>query len=503
MGDERRFLPGNPIPTFGHNENVAWAITAGHVDNTDLFLERIGPGGESVLEGSSWTRCEIREEVIAVKGKKPVTERVLVTPRGPIVSPSLGGDQIALSLRATWMAPRKIGGYEIYTVKTVDEAAALYASYPAISENRVFADTGGRIAWHVVGDVAVRKKGVGLLPSPGWDASFGWEDEPLPYSALPRSIDPAEGFVASANQHPGPSPSGAFLGKDWLDGSRHARIRELVGARSDWDLDGMLRVQTDRKTVLWPRLREPILSALRGKAETRVVSRLEAWDGVVGPDSVAASIFELLFAELVVRVVKAKAPRSWRAALGEGTNVVLPHGMMALRRLEHLVRLVVEQPDGFFAGGWPAEINAALCEATRTLRGVAGHDETKWAWGQVRPVVLIHPVGTKRPLDRIWNRGPLAFGGDATTIPQASLAFDAPLGNPIGIPNLRAVMDVGNWEANRYVLAGGQSGNPLSPHYDDMIELWLRGGSVSMAWSAESVRLRGRKVLALEPNVSP
>ncbi len=492
-------LPGNPVPTFGHNEHVAWAITAGHVDNTDLFLEHVGADGKSVREGRSWRRCEVREEVIAVKGKPPVTERVLVTPRGPIVSPAIGGSDVALSLCGTWMAARRIGGYEIYGAKNVDEAVAVYASYPALSENRVFADTAGRIAWHVVGDTPVRKAGAGLLPAPGWDPAYAWKEEPLPYDALPHAIDPDDGIVASANQHPGPSPRGAFLGADWLDGSRYARIMELLSARRDWDVASTMRAQVDRRTVLWPRVRGAVLAALAEGPERRALQWLEAWDGVVAPESVAASYFEVFFSEMVVRVAKAKAPRSWRAAIGEGTNAVLPHGMMTLRRIDHLVRLLVEQPSGFFERGWSAEMNEAMRAAVRLLREAAGADDTRWTWGRVRPIFLVHPVGTKRPLDRIWNRGPLSFGGDATTIPQGSVPFDAPFGNAIGIPNLRAVMDVGNWEASRYVLAGGQSGNPLSPHYDDMVDLWLRGESVTIAWSPAAVKARARAALTLVP----
>ena len=496
------FLPGNPIPTFGHNENVAWSITAGHVDNTDLFVERIGPDAASVREGASWRPCEVRDEVIAVKGAASVTERVLVTPRGPIVSPILGEGRVGLSVRATWMAARPIGGYDIYSARDVDDACARFASYPALSENRVFADVGGRIAWHVVGDTPVRRRGAGLLPSPGWDPSFGWEDEPLPFDALPHLVDPPEGFVASANQHPGPSPRGDFLGADWLDGSRYARIVELLRARRDWDLTATGRMQTDRKTMVWPRIRSVVLAALRegDHRHVRAMQWLESWDGVVAPESVAASIYELFFAELVVRVAKKKAPRSWRAAIGHGTNVVLPHGNMALRRLDHLARLVTAQPDDFFERGWPAEIRDASLAAMRALRRAHGSDDTRWAWGTVRPLFLVHAVGSKRPLDRIWNRGPLSFGGDATTIPQASVSFDAPLGNAIGVPNMRMVLDVGNWEKSRYVLAGGQSGNPMSPHYADMVDPWLRGDSVTMAWSPESVRARATKVLIL---VSP
>lgn len=495
------FFPGNPMPTIGHNEHVAWGVTAGHADNTDLFLEHVAPDGKSVREGRTFRPCEVRVEVIGVKGAASVVEHVVETPRGPIVSPSLGGDDVALSLRGTWMASRPLGGYDIYAARSAEEACACYASYPALSESRIFADTSGKIAWHLVGDLPIRKKGAGMLPAPGWDARYGWEREPLPFDALPGVVAPEEGFVAAANQHPGPSPHGAFLGADWLDGSRHARIVEALAMRNDWDVASTARLQTDRKTMLWPRLRSTVLDALRQSTRTdrRALQWLEAWDGVVAPESTSAAIFELFFAEMVVRIAKAKAPRSWRAALGEGTNVILPHGPMALRRLDHTARILVAQPAGFFAQGWTEEIVDAVAAAMRTLRNVAGDDDTRWAWGTVRPVFLVHAFGSKPPLDRIWNRGPFAFGGDATTIPQGSVAFDAPLGNAIGIPNLRAVMDVGNWGESRWVLAGGQSGNPLSPHYDDMIDLWLRGDSVTIAWSPEAVRERAKTELALRP----
>ncbi len=495
------FFPGNPIPTFGHNEHVAWAVTAGHADNTDLFLEHVAPDGKSVREGKSFRRCDVRDEVIAVKGRASVVERVVVTSRGPIVSPAIGAEDVALSLRGTWMAPRRLGGYAIYTAKSADEARSFYASYPALSESRVFADRSGAIACQLVGDLPIRKRGCGMLPAPGWDASCAWELEPLSFGALPASVAPAEGFVAAANQYPGPSPQRAFLGADWLDGSRHARIVEVLAARDDWDVEATCRLQTDRKTMLWPRLRSTVLDALSRspRANRRAAQWLEAWDGIVAPESTAAAIFELFFAEMVVRIAKAKAPRAWRAAIGEGTNVVLPHGTMALRRLDHAARLLVAQPAGFFARGWDEEIVDAVAAAMQQLRDVAGEDETRWAWGRVRPVFLVHAFGSRRPLDRIWNRGPIAWGGDATTIPQGSLAFDAPLANAIGIPNLRAVIDVGNWEASRWVLAGGQSGNPLSSHYDDMIDLWLRGDSVTIAWSPESVRERAENELTLLP----
>ena len=86
-----------------------------------------------------------------------------------------------------------------------------------------------------------------------------------------------------------------------------------------------------------------------------------------------------------------------------------------------------------------------------------------------------------------------------STIPQASVGYAHPTGDPIGIVSMRLVIDVGAWDETRVVIAGGQSGNPLSPHYDDMIETWRRGEAVSLAWSPEAIDAAAVKTLRLVP----
>lgn len=497
-------MPSQPVVSCGHNERVAWGITAGHVDNTDLFLERVGPDGKSVLEDGRHVPCTVHEERIRVKRGADVVERVLVTPRGPIVSPVLGGEGAALSLRGTWMARRAFTAYGVFRARSVEEARQVYASYPFLSESRVFADVDGHIAWQMIGDAPVRKKSSGTLPTPGWDTSLGWKEAPRPFDEMPRRVDPPEGFVASANQAPGKSDvtTPGFLGADWLDGHRYARIVESLAERKDWDVASTLKLQVDRTTVLWHTLRAPVLVALREHAPADlgdVVDLLERWDGEMSAQSRAASIYALLFAEMTVRATRAKAPRSWRVVLGEGFNAVLPHSHMAVRRQDHIARLLRLQPHGWFSRGWPAEIADAFAHVVSQLGERAGRSIDGWAWGDVRPLVLVHPVGSKPPLGRVFNRGPLCVGGDGSTIPQGSVDPADPFANPIGIPNMRAVMDVGNWEASRWVLAGGESGNPFSPHYDDLLPLWERGEGVCIAWSPESVYAHARATLRLKP----
>jgi acyl-homoserine lactone acylase PvdQ len=97
----------------------------------------------------------------------------------------------------------------------------------------------------------------------------------------------------------------------------------------------------------------------------------------------------------------------------------------------------------------------------------------------------------------VFNLGPFPWGGDNNTVGQAGLDPLNLTGNPTAIDSMRAVIDVGHWDESCYTLPGGQSGNPLSPHYDDLLAFWLRGKGVPIAWSTERVEEGTRSVLRL------
>jgi penicillin amidase len=128
-----------------------------------------------------------------------------------------------------------------------------------------------------------------------------------------------------------------------------------------------------------------------------------------------------------------------------------------------------------------------LTTVVRTLRGQHGDDSRRWTWGRVRPLTLVHPIGERGLLGRVFNLGPFPWGGDTNTISQGGVDLASPDANSGAIAAMRMVVDVGNWEASRFVLPGGQSDNPTSPHYDDMLPLWQRGDGVPIAWSLEEV----------------
>jgi penicillin amidase len=114
-------------------------------------------------------------------------------------------------------------------------------------------------------------------------------------------------------------------------------------------------------------------------------------------------------------------------------------------------------------------------------------------------VTFEHPVGDRKPLDRVFNIGPFPCGGDANTVAQAAVNPLDPFGNPGYVTSLRAVFDVGSWEGCRFVLPSGQSGNPLSPHYDDQTPLWRTGRSIPIPFAEREVEGVTGPVLHLLP----
>jgi penicillin amidase len=492
---------GAPGFGAGHNGRLAWGVTAGLADDTDLVREELGTDGRSVRRGAAFVPCAIRRETIRVRGAAPVEETVLVTPEGPVIGPALEGEAGALSLRATWLAPRADDGlFALPHAGSVGEARAAFARGSMLSLGVALADTTGAIARQMVGDMPRRRRSWGTLPLPGRDAEGAWDAAPLEFAALPHAIDPAEGFVVSANNPPDPEQAFGFIGLDWLDAYRHDRIAELLAQRVDWDLAGMQALQMDQYALPWRAIAEIVLALPCVTPAARAAQALlRDWDGTVGADSPAAAVFELFLVELARRVVRAKAPRSAERLLGRGFTPLLPLANLAVRCVAPLVRLLRAQPAGWFARSWAEECADMLDAVAQHLAATHGERPEGWAWGRVRPVTFRHPLGRRWPLGRIFDRGPFPCGGDTNTVCQASVDPFDPLANPLYLPSLRVVMDVGDWDAMRVVLPGGQSGNPLSAHYDDLLALWRRGEGIALAWSAAEIARRAQSELVLLP----
>jgi len=500
---------GVPIFPSGHNGHVAWGTTLGLADTTDLYVEgpfRGGTGDDTGQQAD--TPTTLREE-IRVKGKPTEIEEVTITPRGPLLTPLINGGGYSLSIRAMWMQPRPIHGFlRVARTRSIAEFRRAFEAWPLMSLNLVFADDSGAIGWQLVGETPVRRTGYGIVPAPArpGDGTLtgDWADAPVLYEDMPGAADPPQGYFVSANNRPIPEPEGSetgapFLGVDWADGLRAARIGQQLSGSNKWDVAETARLQMDLFAVQWEEVREALL-AIRplDSASRDAIKLLADWDGLMSPDSAAATVFELLMAEIDRRDVEAWAPKAGAYVLGADIGGLGQPNLLAFRRAGRLSRLLGEgSPDG----NWPDLLSDALLATVGALSTRADADDARgWHWGKLRQLVLEHPVGQKWPFHRVFNIGPVPFGGDTNTVAQAAVDPLNPLANPLIIPSLRCVMDVGDFDRSTFVLPSGQSGNPLSPHYDDMFPLWLEGKGVGISYLAEKAQRVAVRKLRLTPN---
>jgi penicillin amidase len=483
---------GSPGFAAGFNGHVAWGTTAALIDNADLFIEQLSADGCRVRQGEGWVECKVHRETIHVRRGRSIVEDVLETPRGPIISPALSGSWPALSLRAVWLDALPIRGYmAVARARNVAEFRECFRDWPCLPVNIVLGDTAGTIAFQMAGDVPRRALGPAPLPRAGWDEANAWGTR-IPFEEMPHVLQPAAGFYCTANNAPPGHEQRSPLGIEWMDTYRRDAIVETLEAKKSWSVADCLALQLDQRSLPWREVRDIVLDAASRRESLRPVwEMLRSWNGVLAAGSSAAAIFEVFAAELMVQLARAKAPASHVWMLGEtawspGVN------MFYLKRMGPLSQVLRNQPAGWFDRPWSEVIADALEIASRRCAGKS--------WGELHPLRPRSPLlGDTWLLRRVFSTGPIPFGGDTDTINQGSVHPMRPIDETDNIAGLRMAVDVGNWSASRFVICGGQSGNPLSAHYDDMFALWQRGEGVPMAWTSEEIRAAARWTLTIEP----
>jgi penicillin amidase len=381
--------------------------------------------------------------------------------------------------------------------RSFDEFRRSFAHWPFFPLNLLYADVNGTTGYQLVGQLPRRKGGNGLLPRPADRADSGW-DGLVPFNEMPHQENPGPGYFATANN---PVPDRPELGADYCDPYRFQAIREALSVGDQWSVEQCLALQLDVRSIPWEEMRDIVLALPAADADTRDgLELLRSWDGCVDVDSPAACIFELWLAEMCVRVAKVKAPKEWRAAIGEYGLGGFSHNLFTDRRVAHLVRLVREQPGGWFPS-WSAELGSALQRVVQKLRREVGPGPAYWAWGHLRQLRLEHPLfGKHRWLGPIFNIGPIPIGGDCNTVSQAGARPDEPTAYTHNMCNLRTVFDLADLAKSRFVLCGGQSCNPLSNHYDDQLPLWREGESIAIPWQQGEVIRATKETLRLLPS---
>jgi penicillin amidase len=464
IGGGEPVLPGISI---GHNEYGAWGLTVFSTDGEDLYVYETNPQNPNQYRYQDrWEEMRVIRETIPVKGQAPAEVELKYTRHGPVVFEDRENNK-AYAVRAAWM---EIGGAPYLASLRMDQAqtweefreACSYSHIPG--ENMVWIDRAGNIGWQAVGIAPIRRNWSGLVPVPG-DGRYEW-DGYLPIKAKPHVLNPPEGFIVTANNNliPPDYPYRDAVGWEWADPYRFARVVEVLSSGRKLNLMDMMALQTDVLAIP-ARSLVPLLASLRStdaRAE-RARQLLLDWDYRLEPGSVPAGIYVAWERRLQKNVEERVMPAAARESL---------RGISLSKMID-----LVHVPDGRF-GTQPVVARnelllTSLQQAVGDLRERLGNDMSRWQYGQekYKHALIRHPLSgvVSEDVRRRLDAGPLPRGGYGHT-PNSTGGND----NQSSGASFRIIATTEDWDKTVGTNTPGQSGNPDSPHYRDLLEMWAK-----------------------------
>ncbi|WP_051712940.1 penicillin acylase family protein [Actinoalloteichus caeruleus] len=482
--------PALPGVSIGHNGTAAFGLTIFSIDQEDLYVYELDPADHDRYRyGDGWERVEVEEQRIEVAGEDAVPVETRHTRHGPLIHVDEDRD-LGYAVRTAWSEPGMspyLGSLAYQGARSFDEFEEAMRTWGAPTENQVYADVSGEIGW-VPGGLAPERSGYdGLLPVPG-DGRYEWTGF-HDGAELPRSRNPAEGYVATANEMnlPPDFPHEEYgLGYEWTNPFRFQRITEVLAQDTDHGLADSAALQLDQLSLPARRI-TALLPGL--EPEDAITSRardlLVGWDHVETADSGPAALFEVWLSRHL-------GPEFVRLAAPEAAEIIeQPDTLVLVEELENPGRwLDQEERDELLL--------TTLRAAYRETGELLGGNDRRWEWGRLQHTLFAHPVGRGGAEDdpASLDVGPFPRGGSKDTVNQSSYRVSD--FRQTNGPSFRMVLDVGEWDSSLVINGPGQSGDPDSPHYRDHAEPWRDGEFVPLLYSrAEIERHVGERIVLL------
>jgi penicillin amidase len=305
----------------------------------------------------------------------------------------------------------------------------------------------------------------------------------VPNEKLPHSFNPAAGFIATANHKMIPEGYPYRVGYEWAPPERFLRISEVLqeaaAKHHALTMEDMEGLQSDVTSELARGLVSTLRATPGGEGDPYRKMML-AWDGQITRDSGAAALYEIWSAELQNALIETHVPAAARKLL---------RGMETAELMEEFVR---QPPNDARAG----LVSSNFAAAVEKMKALEGPDATKWAWGKLHVVRLRHGLDALLPA-RLVDPEVVERPGDGHTV--NATAYRAGSYEQLAGASYREVMDLGDWDRSVAINTPGQSGQPGSKHYADLLPLWNEGRYFPLSYSKAAVGKVTQDILDLEP----
>ncbi len=490
-------VPGAPgIATLGYNGHIAWSAIASQLDCLDFFVEKINPDNPNqYLTEKGWKDFEIAEETLRIKTDDGIREEkitVKISRHGPIISDV--DSRAPKDCAMMWTGSGGTGAFEGFLkldrAKNYDEFRAALAGVAQPELVMGYADKDGNIGYQSIAKTPIRKKGDGILPAPGWDGKSDWAGY-VPYDELPHDLNPHAGYFGGFNNLA--KRDGIGLSNFYYF-ERATRFAEIMKERKEpLAPDDVRKLQLESVSVVAKRLVPYLLSATKGDEGLADYTALfDGWDYALDKDSAAAALYGSFYYHLLANTFKDEFPEDIWKELTDADMVYFADQALAKHISENDFALfddlntkdVVETRDDI--------IKKSVTDAVADLTSRLGKNPAKWRWGKLHEMTFAHPLGE---VLSFLNLKPIPMSGDFFTIGAANWAVNDLYKMTYG-GCIRMIVDFSDIEKSTLISPPGQSGQYLSPHYDDLVDAWLTNDQIPMHYTdAESLK----DVLVLTP----
>lgn len=441
-------IPWLPGVIIGHNENIAWGITAAYNDAQDLFIIPNSESTETIIEQ------------IKIKESDPINYKVEITEHGPIISndnkaiESIGfGKKFALQWPALESNDTSIQSVLLLNyASNWSQFLAAFHNFVSPSQNFIYADTKGNIGYLLPGKLPIRQDFTGEFPVSNNKKWSGF----IPFDELPHSFNTPKGYYVTANNKIVPDTYKYILANRWdVPPYRAKRIIDLITSSQNLDINKFEEFQQDNISYLWKDLSSILLNTAPSDQNSKnALLILSKWDGNTRTDSIGATIFAY-----------------WLQQFKTLVPYQSPFGDKSLPSYQYLISTLSKPKQSIF-------LSSSLDKAINKLIKERGQNQKNWQWGDVHRAYFSElALGQSKLTGWIWERNISSPGGYDTVNVGA---YNSKTFNQYFGANYRQVIDLANMESSVYVIPMGQSEEVLSKNYADLLDFWAKGEYITI-----------------------
>ncbi len=499
-------LAGIPFGLLGNNRFCGWGITMFENDDVDFFMETPNPENlKQVKFKDQWEEMKSRNEIIHVKDKEDVVLEVRSSRHGPIINGIIehtteGSAPVAMSWLLTQVTNEALeAAYRLTHAGTFAEVQKAASLFSAPGLNIMYADTDKNIAWWAVAKLPIRPKHVVsklfLDGASGNDEYLGFYD----FSKNPHAINPPWGYVYSTNNQPD-SVEGILYPGYYYPKARAGRVVEFLKQDRQWSPEDMKTINLDVMSVTHSEVAKEIASVLKTLNKTAynpIIQQLETWDGNHKSTDTAPSVYYNMLSQIMY------------ATMSDEIGVAANKTFLATSIPKNSYATFLKND----TSPWWDDVRTKESKETRAvifeksvvktlelLTKTCGSKPEQWTWGKIHTLTHAHPLAAVKPLDRFFNVGPYSVDGGSEVLNNLSFSLDTTGYFPVTSgPALRKVTDFSNIESGETVSPSGQSGNVMSPYYDDQGEMFATGKSRKMLMNRKEIESKSNQRLMLKP----